>query len=69
MFRTKEHNEKISEANKGKKKNYVVGSVGRKWMHPKGSTKRKDCVFIKPDEVEKYLELGYVFGMKDNPTV
>jgi hypothetical protein len=34
-------------------------------MHLKGSNKKEDRVFIKENEVEKYLKLGYIFGMKE----
>lgn len=65
MFRTKEHNEKISIANRGKKKNYVVASTGRRWMHKPGSRTREDSVFVMEQDIQHYIDIGYVFGMKD----
>lgn len=40
-------------------------AYGRKWMHLKGSSKKEDRVYIKENEFQKYLNLGYVFGIKD----
>jgi hypothetical protein len=65
MFRSKSHNEKIKNALKGKKKTYKVYACNCKWMHLRGSNKKEDRVFVKEHEVEKYLKLGYVFGMKE----
>lgn len=65
MFRSKSHNEKIKNALKGKKKTYKVYACNCKWMHLKGSNKKEDRVFVKEHEVEKYLKLGYVFGMRE----
>ena len=40
-------------------------AYGRKWMHLKGSSKKEDRVYVKENEFQKYLKLGYVFGIKD----
>ena len=37
-------------------------AYGRKWMHLKGSTKKEDRVYVKPDQIDHYLKLGYIFG-------
>ena len=39
---------------------------GRKWMHIKGSSRKEDRIYVKEAECQKYLDLGYIFGMKDN---
>lgn len=38
---------------------------GRKWMHLKGSNKKEDRVYVRENECQKYLDKGYVFGMKE----
>lgn len=52
---TEEQRNKISERTKGEKN----PAFGRKWM-----TNGIDRVYIKKDEFEKYLNLGYRFGYK-----
>ena len=37
-------------------------AYGRKWMHLKGSTRKEDRVYVKPDQIDHYLSLGYIFG-------
>ena len=39
---------------------------GRKWMHIKGSSRKEDRIYVKEAECQKYLDLGYIFGMKEN---
>jgi hypothetical protein len=54
-----------SEKLKGK----LNPAYGRKWMHLKGSTKKRDRVYAKQEDCEKYLKLGYVYGMKESKNV
>ena len=39
---------------------------GRKWMHIKDSSRKEDRIYVKEVECQKYLDLGYIFGMKEN---
>lgn len=56
-----EWKENLSKANSGENN----PAYGRKWMHLNGSNDKKDRIYVHSDEVEKYLSLGYVFGMKE----
>lgn len=64
-FRSKKHNQKISNSLKGKPKTYKVGACNRKWMHPRGSVNRKEAIFVKKEDIQKYLDKDYIFGIKD----
>lgn len=57
MFRTKEHNEKISAAHKGKTKNYVVYGKGKIIVNNGISD-----MYIEPEKLSEYLEKGYFKG-------
>ena len=39
-------------------------AFGRKWMHLKGSSRKEDRVYVKADEQQNYLKIGYVYGFK-----
>lgn len=52
---------KLSVSNSGENN----PSFGKRWMHLKGSNKKEDRIYINGDQVQKYLELGYVLGIKD----
>ena len=45
--------------------NITNPAFGRRWMHLKGSSKKEDRVYVKVDSIKKYLDLGYIFGIKD----
>jgi len=34
-------------------------------MHLKGSSRKEDRVYVRENEFQKYLDKGYVFGMKE----
>ena len=53
--------ENISKAVSGEKN----GCYGRKWMHLKGSSRKEDRVYVRENEFKKYLDKGYIFGMKE----
>ena len=57
VFRSKAHNAKISKAHKGKKKNYVVASAGKKFMND-----GKKSFYVKPEDVNDMLAKGYKLG-------
>lgn len=42
-------------------------AYGRRWMHIEGSSKKEDRVYVKEEEVDHYLKIGYVFGFTDKP--
>ena len=42
-------------------------AYGRKWMHIKGSCRKEDRIFVKQEDIEHYLEMGYILGIVDNP--
>lgn len=56
-FRTKVHNLKIGNAHRGKKKTYVVYLKGKKCVND-GKTNK----YVPPEEVEKYLSMGFKPG-------
>ena len=53
--------ENISKAVSGEKNS----CYGRKWMHLKGSSRKEDRVYVRENEFQKYLDKGYIFGMKE----
>ncbi len=57
----KKWKENISKAVSGEKN----GCYGRKWMHLKGSSRKEDRAYVRENEFQKYLDKGYVFGMKE----
>lgn len=60
--RTLEHRQKLGKALKGKCAGEKNGCFGRKWMHHPIT---QDKVYAKKDEIQHYLELGYIFGVND----
>lgn len=60
--RTIEHRLKLSAAMKGKCVGNKNGAFGRKWMHHP-TTQEK--VYAKHNEIQHYLQLGYIFGVND----
>ena len=50
---------KNPEYTKKLSKRVTTQNTGRKWMHKDNCRK-----FVKPEEIDSYLQLGYAFGMK-----
>lgn len=42
-------------------------AYGRKWMHLKGSSRKEDTAYVKKEDIEHYIKLGYVFGKVCRP--
>lgn len=57
-FRTAEHNAKIGAAHRGKKKNYVNGAAGKKWMNDGYRN-----FYVEPAEIESFLSRGFKLGL------
>lgn len=57
MYRSKDHNQKIGNSLRGKKKNYAVFAKGKILIN-----NGKENIFITKEEIEKYRAMGYSVG-------
>lgn len=38
-------------------------------MHIKGSNRKEDRIFVKPEDIDYYIDRGYVMGFNDNTQI